>query len=204
MQSSAANSPERRALELKAAAVLELNRRKAIARNSEKTVYGIYRPSEHGPELVKCLQEKDGKWIEVDKDPVVKVPEKMEPVLTKKKRFKILFGGRSGAKTNTVGDIFLGRAKDYGDKTLCLRELQNSIEDSVHALLSSEIDRLEFSDFEVTDKAIRINGDDAFKFRGMARNPEGMKSFHGFKYAWGEEAQSFSQESLEKLTPTTA
>ena len=148
------------------------------------------------------LQEQDGQWVKVDKTPSVKVPEKLEKALTTQKRFKIFFGGRSGAKTNTVGDIFISRAKDHGDKTLCLRELQNSIEDSVHALLSSEIDRLEFTDFDVTQNAIRLKDEDVFKFRGMARNPEGMKSFHGFKYAWGEEAQSFSEESISKLTPT--
>ena len=200
---SSVQSPERAQLERKAAAVLELRRRQNLAINAEKTVYGIYRATgEYGGELIKCLQEQNGVYVEVDKYPVVKVPEKLEPLLVKQKRFKIAFGGRSGGKSNTFGDIFAGKAKDYGDKTMCLRELQNSIDDSVHALLKSEIERLQFTKFDVTQSAIRLDGEDVFKFKGLSRNPDAVKSMFGFKRAWGEEAQAFSEESLRMLTPT--
>jgi phage terminase large subunit len=171
--------------------------------NKSRTVYGIYRPNGGmGGELVKCVQEQEGEWVEVDKPVTVKVPEKLERLLTTKKRFKIAFGGRSGAKSNTFGDIFAARAKDYGDKTMCLRELQNSIDDSVHALLKTEIDRLGFDNFDITNNAIRLNSEDVFKFKGLARNPDAVKSMFGFKFGWGEEAQALSEESLRMLTPT--
>jgi len=170
--------------------------------NRAKTVYGIYRPSIDGPVLLRCIQEVKGKYIEVDQTPTVTVPEKLERFVTTKKRFKVGFGGRSGAKSNTFGDILAGHAKDYGDKTVCLRELQNSIEDSVHALLSSEIKRLAFEDFEITNNAIRLKGEDVFKFKGLARNPDAVKSMFGFKRSWAEEAQTLSQESITMLTPT--
>ena len=189
----------RSVLERKALAVLELRSRQ----QANKTVYGLYQPTDvFGGELVKCLQEVDGQYIEVDAEPVVKLPIKMEPFLTTKKRFKILFGGRGAAKSVGVSNICAGHAKDYGDKTLCLREMQNTIEDSVHALLSSQIRDHHWSNFEITDKAIRLKGEDVFKFRGMARNVDGVKSMFGFKWSWFEEAQAASVKSLEALTPT--
>lgn len=193
-----AQSLDRDELELKAYAALELRRR----RNLAKTVYGIYQPSPNGPELVRCIQEQDGEYVEVDKMPSVTVPLKLEKFITTKKRFKIAFGGRSGAKSNTFGDIFASQAKDYGHKTICLRELQNSIEDSVHALLASEIKRLGYSNFDITNNAIRLNDEDVFKFKGLARNPDAVKSMFGFKRAWAEEAQTLSQDSITMLTPT--
>jgi phage terminase large subunit len=170
--------------------------------NKLKTIYGIYEPSDNGPELLRCIQEVNGEYVEVDKPPTVTVPAKLERFVTTKKRFKIAFGGRSGAKSNTFGDIFAAQAKDYGNKTICLRELQNSIEDSVHALLAAEIKRLAFDDFEVTNNAIRLKGEDVFKFKGLARNPDAVKSMFGFKRAWAEEAQTLSDESIAMLTPT--
>jgi len=41
-----------------------------------------------------------------------------------------------------------------------------------------------------------------FKFRGLARNPEGVQSMHSFNRAWVEEAQTISQKSLDALIPT--
>lgn len=74
-------------------------------------------------------------------------------------------------------------AQTNGIKTACFREYQNSIDDSVHSLLSHEIERLALAGFEVQGTAIKHDGVDAFKFRGLARNAESMKSMHGFSRA---------------------
>lgn len=162
-------------------------------------VFGIYAAD---GELLRKIQRK-GKSYELTDSPVaVKVPVALEKFITVPKRFKIAFGGRSGAKSYTFGDILSSLAKDEGDKTLCIREMQNSIEDSVHALLKSGIERLRFENFEITDKAIRLHGEDVFKFKGMGRNADAVKSMFGFKRAWCEEAQGLSFKSLELLTPT--
>ena len=183
-------------LQLRAYAAMEIKRR----RNKEMTVYGIYSPS---GELLRCVQDNGkGEFVTVDKRPVVKVPEKLERFVTVKKRFKIAFGGRSGGKSYTFSNIMLAKAKDYGDKTLCLREFQSSIKDSVHSMLAGAMSSLGFEGFEVTNDTIRLNDDDVFRFKGLARNPDSVKSSHGFKYAWCEEAQSLSQNSLQMLTPT--
>ncbi len=134
--------------------------------------------------------------------PTMQCPEKLLPLIEKQKRFKVIIGGRGSAKSMTVGDICLMDAQTKGIKTACFREYQNSIDDSVHALLSEEIDRLELTGFEVQANRILLNGEDAFKFRGMARNPEGIKSMQGFNRFWIEEAQTVSSKSLKAITPT--
>ena len=134
--------------------------------------------------------------------PTLRLPKKLERLFTTPKRFKVAFGGRGGGKSQGFAGGFLLKAETQGAKTICLRELQNSIDDSVHSLLTEQIKELGLTDFEITNHAIRKGGEDAFKFKGLARNPDAVKSMHGFKYAWGEEAQTFSEDSIRLLTPT--
>lgn len=134
--------------------------------------------------------------------PEMRIPKKLKCFLEKPKRFKIAIGGRGSGKSMTFGDLCLMDAQTKGIKTACFREYQNSIDDSVLALLSAEINRLELDGFNVQSSRILFNGEEAFKFKGMARNPEGVKSSHGFKRFWVEEAQTISFESLKNITPT--
>jgi phage terminase large subunit len=92
-------------------------------------------------------------------------------------------------------------AKD-GLKIGCFREFQNSIEDSVHSLLKDEIIRMELGGFNVLSTSITHSNGGVFKFRGLNRNADAMKSMHGFKRFFVEEAQTISDESLKLLTPT--
>lgn len=134
--------------------------------------------------------------------PDLTVPAKLEPLITKDKRYKILIGGRGSAKSHTIADICLMDSQRHAMKIGCFREYQNSIEDSVHSLLKDEIRRLEAVGFNVTNSAITNSVGGEFKFRGLARNPDAMKSMHGFKRFWIEEGQVISEESLRLLTPT--
>lgn len=174
---------------------MELKRRRVKG----KTVYGIY--SSKG-DLLRCIQENNGEYIEVNKKPTITVMEKLEPFITKKKRYKVAYGGRGSGKSETFGGIQLCQAKDYGIKTACFREYQNSIEDSVYALLKGKIESSGLCGFEDTKNEIcHVNGAN-FKFRGLARNIEAIKSLFGFKRFWVEEAQTISKDSLTKLKPT--
>lgn len=134
--------------------------------------------------------------------PSMQLPRKLLPFVQKKKRFKIAIGGRGSGKSMSIADICLMDAQTKNIKTSCFREFQNSIDDSVHSLLSGEIERLGLAGFEVQNNKISCNGEEAFKFRGLARNPEGIKSMHGFDRFWVEEAQTISAKSLKALTPT--
>lgn len=89
-----------------------------------------------------------------------------------------------------------------GHKVGCFRELQNSIEDSVHSLLARIIREKGYPGFEITKNAIRhVSGGEA-KFRGLSRNPTAVASMEGFRYFWVEEGQAVSAESLKILKPT--
>jgi len=134
--------------------------------------------------------------------PEMTIPRKLLPLVTKKKRFKVAFGGRGSGKSMTIADILLMRAQTEGVKIGCFREFMNSIDDSVHAMLASEIDRLKIAGFTVFNNAIRHKNGAEFKFKGLARNPEGIKSAHDFGIFFVEEAQTISYASLRNLTPT--
>lgn len=134
--------------------------------------------------------------------PEITVPRVLLPLVQKPKRFKIVIGGRGSGKSMTVGGISLMDAQTKGLKVGCFREFQNTIDDSVYSMLSSEIERLELQGFTVQANSIQYMGQDAFKFRGLARNTEGLKSMHGFNRFWVEEAQTISHSSLKALTPT--
>ncbi|HFD86874.1 MAG TPA: PBSX family phage terminase large subunit [Gammaproteobacteria bacterium] len=134
--------------------------------------------------------------------PELTLPGKLEWLITKKKRYKIIIGGRGSAKSQSVADCCIKDSQIEGLKIGCFREFQSSIEDSVHALLKSEIHRMECSGFTTLDTKIFNSAGGEFKFRGLSRNPDAMKSMHGFRRFWVEEAQTISKDSLQLLTPT--
>lgn len=125
--------------------------------------------------------------------PRMQIAPKLLPLIQKKKRFKVIVGGRGSGKSQGVADILLMKAQTESAKVGCFREFQNSIDDSVCSLLEAEKERLELGDLSINDQ---------FKFKGLARNAESIKSLHGFKYFWVEESQTISQDSLKLLTPT--
>lgn len=134
--------------------------------------------------------------------PRIQVPRKLLPFQQKKKRFKVAIGGRGSGKSNTIADICLMDSQTQGLKIGCFREFQNSIEDSVHSLLSDEIERLGINGFTIQNNVIFNSDGGELRFRGLARNPDSIKSMHGFKRFWVEEAQTISHQSLKLLTPT--
>ena len=133
--------------------------------------------------------------------PKMQIPKKMLPFL-QPKRYKICIGGRGSGKSMTMGDLCLLAAQTQGIKTLCAREFQASIDDSIHTLLCAEIERLDLKGFEVQRNEIRYGGETAFKYIGLARSPESVKSYHGFSRVFVDEAQTISEASLKALTPT--
>ena len=135
--------------------------------------------------------------------PSLDLPEKLDRVLDTKARIIVLIGGRGSAKSESVGSLLVFKAQVEGADVLCGREFQNSIDESVHKLLKQMITRLELDNwFNVTEKKIDCHGRGGFRFRGFNRNPEAVKSAQGFKYAWIEEAQSVSQQTIDDLLPT--
>lgn len=86
----------------------------------------------------------------------------------------------------------------------CLREVQNSIKESVQQLLVDKIAKMGVADqFETLAGEIRGPHDSLIVFKGMQSfNADNIKSLEDFDGAWIEEAQTFSERSLRVLRPT--
>lgn len=171
----------------------------AIQGDRHSTVFGIVHPDGR---LLRSIAYVEGEWVETDKEPHIYTAEKLEPAVKTKKRFVIIYGGRGSMKSVGAVDICTAGVMDYGDRVYGLREFQSSIEDSVHALVKEEIERLELTDFEVMDKSIRYKYGGGFKYKGLSRNPASIKSAAGFRRFLIEEAATLSESSIRNLTPT--
>jgi phage terminase large subunit len=124
---------------------------------------------------------------------------KLGVLLTKKKRIKILVGGRASTKSTFVADYVLSRVADFGERWCCSREYQNSIEESVHSLLTDEIERCKFAGFTDTKNRVSHSSGGYTFYKGLARNITSLKSIvaHGL---WIEEGESLSESTLKILT----
>jgi len=130
------------------------------------------------------------------------LPGKMYPLMTKKQRFLVFLGGRGAAKSMSIIDVLIYRVATEGIKVLCLRMHMNSIADSVHSLISDEITRMNVPGFTVNNHTITHENGGTFRFRGLATNIEGLKSYSGFNVFFVEEASTILKKALSIMTPT--
>lgn len=167
----------------------------------ESTVIGFVSPL--SKMLVATYHLVGVKWEPTIKEPTVFFPEVVKPMFLAPKRFMALIGGRGSGKTLVEGDHGLINMHDLGRNMMCIREFQSSVSDSVHAVLNSEIKRLELDNSDVTERTVKFTHNNAMaRFMGLSRNPESVKSAFGFLDWWVEEAQFLSEKSLRVLTPT--
>lgn len=121
-----------------------------------------------------------------------------------KKRYKLYYGGRAGGKSYAFADslLLLGRMKKL--RIACMREIQESIKDSVYKLLIDRINEYKLSDYKITATQIinQITGT-TFIFKGLQEQYAGnIKSLEGIDIVWLEEAQKISKKSWDILNPT--
>jgi len=133
----------------------------------------------------------------------VEVPRKLKPLLASR-RYKGAYGGRGGAKSHFFAEQVIIRCLVKPTRVVCIREVQNSIKDSVRQLLIDKIEKLGLSQsFEVLEAEIRGPNGSHIVFKGMqSYNAANIKSLEGYDIAWVEEAQTLSQHSLDLLRPT--
>lgn len=132
----------------------------------------------------------------------VEFPQKLE-LLFRKSRYKVLWGGRGGAKSWGVARALLIIGARQQTRILCAREFQNSISQSVHKLLSDQIISLGLESFyEITQTSIRGKNGSEFSFVGLKNNVTNIKSYEGVDICWVEEAQAVSRNSWDVLIPT--
>jgi phage terminase large subunit len=129
-------------------------------------------------------------------------PIKLEG-LFKKSRYKVLHGGRGGAKSWGIARALLILGAKNPLRILCAREFMTSMRDSVHKLLCDQIESLGLLNFyEITQASIRGKNGTEFAFVGLKNNVANVKSYEGIDICWVEEAQTVSRLSWNILIPT--
>lgn len=135
--------------------------------------------------------------------PHLKVNRKLEPFLRKSKPIKVAIGGRGSGKSLGVGDILTMKMEVEKCDVYCLREYQDSIEDSVHRVFVSSIqERLKLDGWQIFENKVVSPWGNRTRYKGAARSPDSIQSAQNYKYSWYEEAHRASKESLDKLLPT--
>jgi phage terminase large subunit len=134
---------------------------------------------------------------------LIQLPRKLEP-LRHPKRYKIIRGGRGSAKSWSVARQLLIDAAEKPLRILCAREIQNTIAESVHRLLSDQIEAMGLSEFyRIQDKIITGRNGSEFVFQGIrGLDVVKIKSFEGVDRVWVEEAQVVTKKSWDILEPT--
>lgn len=135
--------------------------------------------------------------------PKVPFPKKLS-ILFEPYSYKVVYGGRGGAKTESFSRALLIHGMQRRERILCLREVQHSIKDSVHQVLVDNIEKLKLRDFyRTTDTAIRGANGTTFSFAGLqSHTVDAVRSFQGATKVWVEEAHSVSKASWKVLIPT--
>jgi phage terminase large subunit len=131
-------------------------------------------------------------------------PEKLSVLFEPEySRYRVLYGGRGGAKSWGIARALLIKAARKTTRVLCAREFQTSIKDSVHKLLSDQIVAMGMQGFyEITQNTIRGKNGSEFNFVGLKNNIANVKSYEGVDIAWVEEANTTSKLSWSTLIPT--
>lgn len=130
------------------------------------------------------------------------VPNAFKGLLTQA-RYYVYYGGRGSAKSHSIARYLVAMSMSTQIKILCAREFQNSIADSVHALLSDVI-KLHALDkyFVIKNNTIECVNGSIFIFKGLAHNVDSIKSIEGIDIVWCEEAERISDNSWNVLIPT--
>lgn len=133
----------------------------------------------------------------------IKTPAVFEPLLGAS-RYKGAHGGRGSGKSHFFAELLIERHIIEKTDSVCVREIQKSLNQSVKKLLEIKIQELGVSHmFEVQEAVIKTPFGGRIIFQGMQNHTaDSIKSLEGYDIAWVEEAQSLSQRSLDLLRPT--
>ena len=118
--------------------------------------------------------------------------------------YKICWGGRNGLKSWSIARTLLAIGAKRTIRILCGREIQKTLKDSVHQLLTDQAQSLGLGKFYgIFDNEIRGRNGTLFLFAGFSNmTVESVKSFEGVDILWIEEARNISKRSYEIIIPT--
>lgn len=135
----------------------------------------------------------------------IQTPRWVLPLL-KPSRYKGAYGGRGSGKSHAFAEMVIeAHVMDQKRRTVCVREVQKSLAQSVKRLLELKIEEMGVSDYFIVQEAVikSKHGDGIILFQGLQNHTsDSIKSLEGVDCAWCEESQSLSQRSLDMLRPT--
>jgi phage terminase large subunit len=117
---------------------------------------------------------------------------------------RVLHGGRMSSKSHDAAGMAIARSNHHEERFLCTRMFQNRIADSVYALLKDKIEYFGLqNNFKVFADAIehKYNGS-LFRFYGISRNIDEIKSFEGATVWWNEESHNLTETMFTIIRPT--
>jgi len=119
-------------------------------------------------------------------------------------RYKVARGGRGSGKSWEFARALLKMGSKRTLRILCTREVQKTIKDSVHKLLSDQIKKLSLGNhYDILNNEIRGMNGTLFIFAGLSdQTAESIKSYEGIDITWIEEAQAVTKRSWDILIPT--
>jgi len=140
----------------------------------------------------------------------LEVPPKLLPVFDGQADVRGAYGGRGSGKTRTFAKMSAVRAYMWSMAgregiILCGRQFMNSLDESsleeVKAAIRSEPWLL--SHFDIGEKYVRTkDGRVSYKFAGLERNIDSIKSKARILLCWIDEAEPVSEEAWQTLIPT--
>lgn len=146
----------------------------------------------------------------IEAEAVVRLPPKLIPVFSGDADVRGAFGGRGSAKTRSFAKMTAVRAYMWSRAgregiILCGRQFMNSLDESsleeIKAAIKSEDWLLDH--FEIGEKYVRTkDGRIAYKFTGLDRNVDSVKSKSRILLCWVDEAEPVTEEAWMKLIPT--
>lgn len=143
-------------------------------------------------------------------EPVVPLPEKLLRIFDGPARYRVAHGGRGSGKTMGFAIMAVLKAFELSQEgktgtILCLREYVNTLDDSSMAEIKNAIKLMPWIEpyFDVGEKYIRTADKKIeFKFYGLSRNLDSLKSLAQIHVAWVDEAARVVDEAWNKLDPS--
>ena len=122
-------------------------------------------------------------------------------------RYKAAYGGRGACKSHCFANMAVQHTyAEDGLRIVCIREVQRTLKESAKRLIEDKLllyGLRETDGYVVYEDRIATPGGGVITFVGMNnQTAESIKSLEGYGRAWVEEAQTFSQRSLDLLRPT--
>lgn len=140
----------------------------------------------------------------------IEIPEKLIPVFDGEADVRGAYGGRGSGKTRSFAKMSAVRAYMWGKAgregiILCGRQYMNSLDESsleeIKAAIKSETWLHDY--FEIGEKYVRTkDGRIDYKFAGLDRNIDSVKSKSRILLCWVDEAEPVTDNSWTVLIPT--